>query len=320
MTTSAGNSRPASAVRAPAKVNLTLAVAPGPGPDGYHELRGVFARLELADELSITSVGTPTDAAAETLDVVPGSLTAEHPADLILLAAARVRAWAGRPLPALAIGVNKRIPIAAGLAGGSSDGAAALGLVASAWGLEIPAAAASSLALGLGADAPFFLGPSPVALVGGRGEQVNALPAGITGAGILLVVAGGKPSTGDVFAAYDAHPPRSGSQATAATDVLVDALRAGLDANGLAALAGRLRDANDLYPAAARLMPHLATVRETIERALGRPALLSGAGSTLFVIYPSADAAGTDAAHLERSLGELPSGRPEIIATAIAAH
>jgi 4-diphosphocytidyl-2-C-methyl-D-erythritol kinase len=308
------------AVRAPAKINLTLAVAPGPGPDGYHELRGVFARLELADELSITSVGAPTDAGAETLDVVPGSIASQHAADLILEAAKAVRRWANRPLPALKMAVKKRIPIAAGLAGGSSDGAAVVRLVASAWGLDIPAAEASSLAAGLGADAPFFLGRSPVALVGGRGEKVDALPPGIAGAGILLVVAGGKPSTGEVFAAHDALPPHAGSAAAAATDVLVGALRAGLEADGLADLADRLRDANDLYPAAARLMPHLGTVREAVERELGRPALLSGAGSTLFVIYPSAEAAGTDAAHLERSLGELPSGRPEIIATAIAAQ
>ena len=318
MTTSAGNSRPAFAVRAPAKINLTLGVAPGPGPDGYHELRGVFARLELADELSITSVGAPTDSAAETLEFAPGSLASEHPADLILQAAERVRAWTARPLPALTIGVNKRIPIAAGLAGGSSDGAAALRLVASAWGLDIPAAEASSMALGLGADAPFFLAPSPVALVGGRGEDVTRLPATIAGAGILLVVAGGKPSTREVFATHDTLPPRPGP-AAAATDVLVDALRAGLEADGLAALADRLRDANDLYPAAGQLMPHLGSVRETIERALGRPALLSGAGSTLFVIYPSAEAAATDALRLERALSDLPGGRPKTIPTAIAA-
>jgi 4-diphosphocytidyl-2-C-methyl-D-erythritol kinase len=238
---------------------------------------------------------------------------------LILQAAERVRAWTARPLPALAIGVNKRIPIAAGLAGGSSDGAAALRLVASAWGLDIPAAEASSMALGLGADAPFFLAPSPVALVGGRGGDVTPLPATIAGAGILLLVAGGKPSTGEVFATHDTLPPRPGSAAAAATDVLVDALRAGLEADRLAELAERLRDANDLYPAAAQLMPHLGPVRETAERALGRPALLSGAGSTLFVIYPSAEAAGTDALRLERALRALPGGRPKIIPTAIAA-
>ena len=305
-------------ILAPAKINLTLGVLGGSGADGYHELRGVFARLVLADELALSSIGEPSDDAGESLRAVPGSIAVDHPSDLILRAAALVRAWAERPLPTLTIDVLKRIPIAAGLAGGSSDGVAALRLLAEAWRLEIPAPALAAMALGLGADAPFFLGASPVALIGGRGERVEPLPAGIAGAGIVLVVVGGKPSTGAVFDEHDRFVGDSTGSASAATDLLVDALRGGLTPRGLADLAPQLREGNDLFPAALRLIPHLGETRRWVETALGRAALLSGAGSTLFVVYPSAEDATGAGRRLEGALAARPSRRPLIIATAIA--
>jgi 4-diphosphocytidyl-2-C-methyl-D-erythritol kinase len=319
-------------VHAPAKINLTLAVLGGPRPDGYHALRGVFARLELADELAITEQASPTGRAAEKVRLAPGSLPLELPAepsgDLIRRAAGLLRAWADRPLPAITLELVKRVPVAAGLAGGSSDGAAGLRLLAATWGLAITPDELVSMALELGADVPFFLGAAPVAVVSGRGETVEPLPAALAGTGVLIVDTGGKPSTGDVFRAYDERRP-SGNRASdteangsMATARLAAAIRGGATPTSLAELATELREGNDLYPAAATIIPHLADTRAWLDDVLARPALLSGAGSALFLLYPSR----SDAEEAERRVADAVGGRPRripqptLIATAIAAR
>jgi 4-diphosphocytidyl-2C-methyl-D-erythritol kinase len=137
---------------------------------------------------------------------------------------------------------------------------------------------------------------------------------------VLLVCRSGKPSTAEVFAAHDALPPATGSRALDATARLAAFLRSRRPGSSLATLAPELRDANDLYPAAAVVMPWLADWRATIEGALGRPALLSGAGPTLAVLYASAAEAARARRALEHALGpaRLRDG-VRLIATAIDA-
>jgi 4-diphosphocytidyl-2C-methyl-D-erythritol kinase len=197
-------------------------------------------------------------------------------------------AWPDAPLdlPPLAARLTKRIPVAAGLGGGSSDAAATVAAALEAWGAELSADAVRSLAASLGSDVPFFLAGG-IALVTGRGEFVEALrdlqgeaPA------VLLVTPRVAVSTPAVFAAY-AGGARPATAALAASESLVDDLRAGLPASALLAMAGELAAANDLLPATLEVVPALAAFRAELSRIVGRPVGQSGSGPTAWVLYPS---------------------------------
>jgi 4-diphosphocytidyl-2-C-methyl-D-erythritol kinase len=272
---------------APAKINLALAVT-GRREDGFHELVSVFLRVGLADQLSVEA----DDAPGEGDDlVVAGASGPIEGLNLVLHAAGLLRTYAGRPLPPLHFSLQKRIPVAGGLGGGSSDAAAALDLAAEAWRLALADGERLDLAARLGSDVPFFAAQIAAALVEGRGERMRPLPPPSGDPAALLVTALAGLSTGDVFGALDAAgpaDPAAGGMRTAATArALAAALEAGLDAAAFAGWAGRLRDANDLWAPAATLRPELVSLRETLERRLARPVLLSGSGPTLLALYPS---------------------------------
>ncbi len=334
---------------APAKINLVLEVA-GRRPDGFHELRSVFAPLALADTLSVgfarprAAADGSTVRSADRLAIrgAPGLAVEEN---LVLRAAALLRAGTARRLPPLAFGLRKRIPVAAGLGGGSSDALAALDLAASAWGLRLGERRRLRLAALLGSDVPFFaLGGW--ALAGGRGERLRRLPPPAGGPlGVLLVVPAARLSTRDVFAALDAawergtregyadpagargtSDPRSPARRGAPLEEppgaghgdaarLADLLRRGAAASDVAAIA----PANDLLPAAARLLPDLEPLRRGLSVLLGRAVHLSGSGPSLAVLYPSPWAARRAASVVRAAAcdGHLPQpgGSLEVIAT-----
>ena len=273
-------------LRAPAKVNLTLAVG-RLGDDGYHPLRSVFLRIGLADELIVEQ---STDGGTDDRLTVAGLPGCPVEGNLVLRAFSLVRRELGQPLPGLVAQLDKRIPLGAGLGGGSSDGAAALELALAAWGVGLPAARFAELALELGADVPFFAADAPAALVEGRGERVAALPAVAPEAGMLMATFTEPLSTAAVFAAFDDLDVET-AMAGAATDELADALRAGMDGHRLAARAADLRDANNLWPAAVALAPELGAARDALESASGLPWLLSGSGRSLFSLHRSPAAA-----------------------------
>jgi 4-diphosphocytidyl-2-C-methyl-D-erythritol kinase len=160
---------------APAKLNLTLAVL-GMRPDGYHDLHSVMVPLDLADRLSV-SILPPGGSDSLHVDGFDPGPVADN---LVLRAFAAARrhartAWGrAEPPPALAARLEKRIPVAAGLAGGSSDAAAAVDAALEAWGVELDPEARHRLAMELGSDVPFFLAGGP-ALVEGRGERLTPL-------------------------------------------------------------------------------------------------------------------------------------------------
>ena len=310
---------------APAKLNLTLAVV-GRRPDGFHALHSIMVPLALADRLALAPAFGPADR----LHVVgpdggPGPDLGPPERNLVVRAIAAARAalrdaGSQRPLPALAVRLEKRIPAAAGLAGGSSDGAAALDGALEAWGAagELGADARAAVAAGLGSDVPFFLAGG-WALVEGRGERVTRLssPRGGNPA-VLLVTPAVVVSTEDAFAGYAAgiRPPAGASHASSAH--LAGELAAGLDTGRLLDRAGILAVANDLAPATVRLVPELATLRRAIARLSGRPVGQSGSGPTLWVLYPSLDAATAAAAAVRDALsaGRLaaPGNRPPFVA------
>lgn len=283
---------------APAKLNLTLAVL-GRRPDGYHEIHSVMIPLALADRLSLARAAAGHDTLrVEGLDAGPAG------DNLVLRAIAETRAAVGRaadPFP-LAARLEKRIPVAAGLAGGSSDAAAAIDGALEAWGLVPPgvppdgeiAALRATVAARVGSDVPFFLAGG-AALVEGRGERVEPLaPIRGTAPGVLLVTPAAPASTPAVFAAYDgggAATPVDPPSTRRTSAHLATELRAGLAAVSLVARAGVLASANDLAAAAGIVVPGLANLRRALARRLGRPVGVSGSGPTLWVLYPSPTAA-----------------------------
>lgn len=307
---------------APAKLNLSLAVI-GRGTDGYHQLHSVMVPLRLADRLSLASAADRTD----TLHV-DGFDAGPNEANLVRRALAAAReaigaGWSGSagPPPALAVRLDKRIPVAAGLAGGSSDAAAALDGALEAWGASLTIHERLRVAARLGSDVPFFLAGGP-ALVEGRGESVTPL-RGVTGPppGVLVVTPGLAMSTADVFAAHDAAGGAAGATRTSSSH-LADELRTGLTARALVDRAGVLAVANDLIAATSLIVPGLVGLRRSLSRRLARPVGQSGSGPTLWVLYPSlveAEAAAQDVrtAFAEGALVAPGDGPPFVAATEI---
>lgn len=311
---------------APAKLNLTLAVL-GTRPDGYHALHSVMVPLDLADRLSV-SVLPP--GAADTLHVDgfdPGPVAD----NLVLRAIAAARraarpAW-GRPdpPPPLAARLEKRIPVAAGLAGGSSDAAAAADAALEAWGVDLGDDARHRLAAELGSDVPFFLAGGP-ALVEGRGERITPLGWLRDGderhdrPGLLLVTPAIGVATPAAFAAWDAGARVPGGAARLASEHLAQELRAGLRVADLLARASVLASANDLALAAATVEPALVPFKRALLRLLARPVGVSGSGPTHWALYPSIVEASAAADRLRAAIaaGELtgPGPREPFVAAA----
>ena len=325
---------------APAKLNLTLAVL-GTRPDGYHDLHSVMVPLGLADRLSfaraagtedslhVAGAGEGTDGRTDGRTDARASLDAAGFGSVLQgIAAARRAVGRGAETSPLAVRLEKRIPISAGLAGGSSDAAAAIDGALAAWGAELDTEARRGAAIAVGSDVPFFLADGP-ALIEGRGERVTAL-AGIEGEppGVVLVTPAVAVSTPSVFAAFDSDPAAAtvnrGSTRLTSEHLAAELApgHAPMRAAGLVSRAGVLAVANDLAGAADLLVPGLRTLRRRLMRLLGVPIGLSGSGPTLWALYPSlasADAA-ADMIRSEVALGTLDApgtGKPFVVATTI---
>jgi 4-diphosphocytidyl-2-C-methyl-D-erythritol kinase len=314
---------------APAKLNLTLAVT-GRRRNGFHELHSVMVPLGLADRLSLAPAVGPVDS----LHVVGGAdgRTGLDPAgfDSVLQGIAQARRAVGRGANTfpLAVRLEKHIPIAAGLAGGSSDAAAAIDGALEAWSADLSADDRRHAAAATGSDVPFFLAAGP-ALVEGRGEKVTPLN-GIAGAppGVLLLTPAVASSTRAAFALFDddprAAPPHRGSTRLS-SEHLASELGPGyaqMDAANLVRRAGALAIANDLALAADLLVPGLRALRRALTRLLGVPIGLSGSGPTLWALYPALggaeDAAAAVREQLRLGLLDSPGGGvPFVVATTI---
>jgi 4-diphosphocytidyl-2-C-methyl-D-erythritol kinase len=148
-----------------AKVNLVLRVGP-PRPDGYHDISSLFAPLDLADEVRVSLPGRAGPVSCR----CPGHPDLDGASNLAARAAEALRNRLGRN-DEVEILVRKRIPVVAGLGGGSADAAAVLRCLARAWGVRDRRLLAE-VALGIGSDVPFFLGSGP-AWARGRGERLR---------------------------------------------------------------------------------------------------------------------------------------------------
>jgi 4-diphosphocytidyl-2-C-methyl-D-erythritol kinase len=314
---------------APAKLNLTLAVV-GRRDDGYHALHSVMVPLGLSDRLSIAHLGGG-DASGDSLHAAgfdPGP-TADN---LVLKAIAATRAAVGRArieAPPLAARLEKAIPVAAGLAGGSSDAAAAIDAALEAWGASevLGDEERVRIAAGLGSDVPFFL-VGGAALVEGRGERVTRLH-GVTHhagqptrAGVLLVTPPIAAHTAAVFRAWSDGAMGDPGIARRTSEHFASEFGSGLSVQALLERAGVLASANDLWPAAATVVPGLLPFRRALTRLMHRPIGLSGSGPTLWALYPSPEEAAAAGRVVEAAVaaGELPvpgEAAPFIAATSI---
>ena len=299
------------------KINLTLAVV-GKRSDGYHELHSVVAQFEAGDRLSLRRSREGADSIR--LAGVPLQLEGENLCAVALTALRRVCA-----VPPVEIVLEKRLPVAAGLGGGSSDAAAALRGVIELFDLGVDDETLHEVAAEVGSDVPLFLVDSP-ALMEGRGELVTPLgPWSGEPLGLLLITAGLPLRTPDVFAAF-ASGLRSSAQGAAlvSSQHLVAELTAGMSGEGLLQRAAALASANDLLAPARAVAPWLRPFDHALRRLLGRPLSLSGSGPTLFLLYPSQREAEEGATLVATALasGELvaPDGvAPSLIATRLIA-
>ena len=255
-----------------AKVNLTLEVV-GQRSDGFHELESIFVRIGLSDRLTMAP---GSDGARDQLTVTGLAGAPPTRDNLVLRALDALRGHAGIDFPPIAVTLDKRIPAAAGLGGGSSDGASAIRLAQACWGVGLSVEEELRLGLELGSDVPFFLSGAAAARVEGRGELVTPLPDP-TDLGLLLVTPPIALSTARVFARYD----------DLGSELRLPPLR-NVDTHRLVDAAELLRGANDLWRAASSLEPSLPALRDDLETATGRPWMMSGSGPTLFALYSSA--------------------------------
>jgi 4-diphosphocytidyl-2-C-methyl-D-erythritol kinase len=248
---------------APAKINLTLEVL-GQRGDRYHDLASIFATVALRDRVRV--------APSRTLDVrVAPDVGAPADSDLAAMSVRALARACARPAAAH-IRVKKRIPIAAGLGGGSSDAAAVLRGLERLWrlnGVDLAAVGAS-----VGSDVPFFVSGAAFALVRGRGERVDPLPAPRDSLWIALVRMSERLSTAKVFAAHRGKAS-SGDRTTS----LASAFREGI----VTPATIRAHLGNDLLDAAERVAPRIASVRNTAA-GLGIALAMSGSGPSLFAL------------------------------------
>jgi 4-diphosphocytidyl-2-C-methyl-D-erythritol kinase len=270
--------------RVPAKLNLQLAVGP-PRADGYHDLVTVFHAVSLFDQVTVRAAGrdgvTVTGEGADRVPANQDNLALR--AVVALRAAVRDR---GSGPGRVHVTIAKRIPVAAGLAGGSADAAAALVACNELWATGLNQAQLGGIAATVGSDVAFaLLGGTAVGR--GRGEQLTPALAPSTQYHWVLAFADGQLSTPAVYAALDRlRAARAGAPAAPALDAaLMSALRSG-DA---ARLGPRL--SNDLQPAAVSLFPSLRkTLAAGLELgALG--ALVAGSGPTCVFLAANAERA-----------------------------
>jgi 4-diphosphocytidyl-2-C-methyl-D-erythritol kinase len=254
---------------APAKVNLYLHVGP-PKSNGRHDLDSlvVFSDRNAVDYLSVSAAQTMS------LEVTgPGAAEAGPDADNLVLQAARALQAVSGARQGATITLNKRLPVAAGIGGGSSDAAAVLRLLTELWQLD--PAHARTVAPGLGGDVPVALAGVPATM---RGEGERVLPVNLPGPLTALLVNPRVPCpTGPVFRDHDAA---GGGAGFVEADPFPDFATS-------ADLVGWLGDQrNDLEAPAISRVPEIGTVLEALRAQKGvQLARMSGSGATCFALF-----------------------------------
>lgn len=256
--------------KSPCKVNLLLNIL-GKRPDGFHELETVMQPVDLHDELTFERVASGV------------TLTCSNPAlptdqsNLVVRAALKFMEQAG-VRDGVRIHLEKRIPMAAGLGGGSGNAAITLLALNDLFEAGIPAAALHEIAASLGSDIPFFLQPNP-ALATGRGEHIQALEpfAALQGRGLLLIHPGFGIATAWAYRELARFPASLNGEAGRAQK-LIHLLNAGVPRKAAAEFY------NSLEAPAMNKYPWLTVLQEFLRENGVLGALMSGSGSTTFAI------------------------------------
>lgn len=276
---------------APAKINLGLRIL-GRRPDGYHELVSLVAFADLHDRITVSAAPGSDDALTITGPFV-GALDSDN---LVLRAVSAFRGIASG-IPALRIHLEKAIPVAAGLGGGSADAAAMLRFLAGLAERDPMDRDLRALAETLGADVPVCLAPLS-RIMRGTGTDLDPPAGAFAPRPVLLVNPGVPVPTGAVFRALAAGPVPAADAARIETDP---------------------DDRNDLEAAACRVAPEIAPVLTLLRRLPGvTAARLSGSGATCFALFETGDARDLAARRVGAEhpdwwlhAGELRNWRPE---------
>lgn len=269
------------AIFCPAKINLFLAIT-GRRPDGYHDLVSVVAPLDFGDSL-IANAGARTAEGERQF-----SLQCNHPevpaddGNLIFRAAkafAATTGWKG----SAAFHLTKRIPIGAGLGGGSSDATAALMALNRLSGADLGRSELASLAAGIGSDCPLFLEGGPV-IMRGRGERIEPLPdparGRLQGRAVLVFKPCLGVSTAWAYEQMAAGAPEIYLQASEAERRIASVIDGNTDIGELLF--------NNLEPVVFRKFLALPVLLESLRRRFGLAPRMSGSGSSCFAVLPPA--------------------------------
>jgi 4-diphosphocytidyl-2-C-methyl-D-erythritol kinase len=258
---------------APAKVNLFLHVG-GPDGEGYHPISSLMVFADVGDRVNIQ----PSDAPAFETCGPFGTNIPQDGDNLVVRAARAFHARLGGPIPPYRLILDKRLPIAAGLGGGSSDAGAVLKLLRDALAPMLTDDALEPLAASLGADGAACLRACAL-IAEGRGEQLSAAPL-LPELNAVLVNPGAPSATGAVYRAYDAAVHPDG----AARPLMPERLESAEEAAAWLSVATR----NDLEAPAVALEPRIGEVldvlRDEPESLLVR---MSGSGATCFALCAS---------------------------------
>lgn len=254
---------------APAKVNLFLHVG-APGADGYHPLCSLMAFADVGDRLEAQAADSPI---FKVRGPFAESLAGEG-SNLVQRAMDALMAKAGGPRAPLALRLEKRLPVAAGLGGGSSDAGAALRLLHEVWGLSLGDADLEAVAASLGADGAACLWGRPV-LAQGRGERLSLAP-GLPVMDAVLVNPRVEVSTAEVYRRFDA----AGLFGDTSAPPMPDAFESVEEVAGW--LGGT---ANDLEEPAIGLAPEVGDVLDILsDEPEALIARMSGSGATCFAL------------------------------------
>lgn len=271
---------------APAKINLFLHVG-APGADGFHPLSSLVAFADVGDQVRVTH--------ADRLSLtVTGPFAASLTGDddnLILRVLRELGHVAGIGEPSLAITLEKTLPIAAGLGGGSSDAGVALRLAAKALGLDLTVAELAGISRVVGADGPMCLAARS-AWAEGVGDRLTFEPA-LPPLHAVLANPGRPSPTGAVYRAYDAGVTRSADRPDPPADwspaTVIDWLA---------------RQRNDLQSPAVSLEPEIGVALSAMASTGARLNRMSGSGATVFGLFEDAAAAAAAAADLSHEHGD----------------
>jgi len=292
--------------RAHAKINLCLQVI-GKRADGYHDLRMVMQSLGLHDTLTFQR--TPTQSQI-TLTIANHPDLPTDDSNLVVRAARRLFDLYP-PDGGVAITLDKQIPVAAGLAGGSADCAAALRGIRDLFALPVDDAGLSAIGLTLGADVPYCLRGGSC-LAEGIGERLTALPS-MPNCVVLLAKPPIAVSTAEVFRAYGSTGKDIHNINSTEDKPSLAAMHRALSANNLPAIAYHL--SNDLEHVTIAMHPVIADIKRVMLAHGAAGSLMSGSGPSVFGLFAEQDYAAAENAL--RRLQEMFPDMHELFLTTI---